>query len=425
MNGRTTQDMSQAIHRKDVERGSMAAMVIALLATTCFAQEEPANSAIASIQGGYDAQQVVVDVGFRATPDFATTWDFQLFIDADNDVTTGYARGFDLLVRGVGPLTSTVAVYHTTGGGGPAGWGPLAAKASAAMLDPQHLRISLPFGTSGLTQGAVRYTFEVYNGGVLIGTARDRSTEPSDGHVATDCNLNGVSDDRDIANGASLDCSGNGIPDECEPDCNSNAIADSCEIAKEPSLDCDQDGVLGSCESFARAQGSRYITIKPTDGAAPVALLIRGDPENGAVACVSRYVQRDGSLAATAHFATPNDWCKVHAIGGEILPGHTYRVYEVHGTSGTPSLSNETIVTMWQRGDTNRDGDVSFVDIARVVDGFIGAYSASLTLEMVDLISDNNTLCHPDRVVSFKDISEAVSAFAATEPTAVCPAPCR
>ncbi len=413
------------MHRKDAKHSSTIVTLIAMLAGICFAQEEPADSTIGSIRGSYDAQQVVVDIAFRVAPKFETTWDFQLFVDADNDVTTGYARGFDLLVRGVGPLTSAVKVYRTTGGGGPAGWGALAGQASARMLDSYHLRIKLPLGDRGLSQGAVRYTFEVYDGGVLIGTARDRSTEPGDGHVATDCNLNGVSDDRDIANGTSRDCSGNGIPDECEPDCNSNAIADSCEILKDPALDCDQDGVLGSCESFARSQGSRYISISPTDGAANLALLIRGDREDSTVACVSRYVQPDGSLAAKAHFATPQGWCKVSVRGVEILPGHTYRVYEDRGTPNRPSLTNETIVTMWRRGDTNRDGDVSFLDIARVVEGFVGAYSASLSLEMVDLISDNDAICHPDRIVSFKDIAEAVSAFVAEEPTAVCPTPCR
>ena len=34
--------------------------------------------------------------------------------------------------------------------------------------------------------------------------------------LAGDCNLNGTSDDRDIADGLAEDCNGNGIPDECE-----------------------------------------------------------------------------------------------------------------------------------------------------------------------------------------------------------------
>ena len=413
------------MHSKDGKHDPMVATLIALLAGTCFAQGGPADKIIGSIRSSKDARQVVVDVSFRVAPKFDTTWDFQLFVDADNDVNTGYARGFDLLVRGVGPLTPTVKVVRTTGGGGPAGWGGLVGQASAQMLNAHHLRIKLPFGSSGLTQGAMRYTFEVYDGGVLTGSERDHSTEPGNGKVVTDCNLNGVSDDRDIANGTSRDCSGNGIPDECEPDCNSNAIADSCEILKNPALDCDGDGVLGSCESFARSVGPRYITISPTHGAAPVALLIRGDAKNPAVACVSRYVQQDGSLGLAAHFAKPRDWCRVRVSGVEILPGHRYRIYEDHGTPNKPSLSNETIVTMWQRGDTNRDGDVSFVDIARVVEGFLGAYTANLSLEMVDLVSGNATICHPDRTVSFKDISEAVSAFVTAKPTRVCPAPCK
>jgi len=395
-----------------------------VIAGTGLAQEEPADSIIGTIVGSYDANRVVVDVGFRAVPKFDESWDYQLFIDADNDPTTGYARGFDVVVRGLGSLSTPAAVHRTTGGDGPAGWGAKVGEASAQLIDAYHLRITLPFGASGLTQGAVRYTFEVYELGSLTGTARDRSTESGDGYVDTDCNLNGVADDRDIANGTSRDCSGNGIPDECEPDCNGNTVADSCEIANNPALDCDGNGVLGPCEAFAQATGPRYITIKPTEGLAPVALLVRGDPEDSRVACVSRYVRADGTLSPTAHFATPGDWCKVNVRGPEILPGYSYRVFEDRGTIGHPLLTNETPVTTWRRGDTDYDGLVDFVDISRVVEGFLGVYGANLSLEMVDQVPDDETTCPPDGYASFKDISETVNAFLQAPPSAVCPTPC-
>ncbi len=47
-----------------------------------------------------------------------------------------------------------------------------------------------------------------------------------------DCNENGVDDATDIAEGRSLDCNGNGVPDECEPgfvDCDGNGLDDACQ----------------------------------------------------------------------------------------------------------------------------------------------------------------------------------------------------
>jgi hypothetical protein len=33
-------------------------------------------------------------------------------------------------------------------------------------------------------------------------------------------------------------CTGNGIPDECETDCNGNGVADACDLAAATSPDC-------------------------------------------------------------------------------------------------------------------------------------------------------------------------------------------
>ena len=70
-----------------------------------------------------------------------------------------------------------------------------------------------------------------------------------------DCNNNGVLDSVDIAMGTSEDCSGNGIPDECEPDCNGNEIPDTCDIAAGTSGDCDSDGVPDECETDCDSDG--------------------------------------------------------------------------------------------------------------------------------------------------------------------------
>ena len=63
-----------------------------------------------------------------------------------------------------------------------------------------------------------------------------------------DCNQNGTPDSDDIANGTSLDCNLNNIPDECEEDCNQNGIPDSCDIASGFALDCNQNGIPDWCD---------------------------------------------------------------------------------------------------------------------------------------------------------------------------------
>ena len=66
--------------------------------------------------------------------------------------------------------------------------------------------------------------------------------------VDSDCNSNGTSDACDIQDGTSEDCSGNGVPDDCEPDCNGNDVADSCDIMQGTSEDCNSNGVPDDCE---------------------------------------------------------------------------------------------------------------------------------------------------------------------------------
>ena len=70
-----------------------------------------------------------------------------------------------------------------------------------------------------------------------------------------DCNNNDVHDSEDIAAGTSVDCNGNGVPDECEPDCNDNNVVDDCDVdPNDPdgdgwvSPDCNENDVPDECE---------------------------------------------------------------------------------------------------------------------------------------------------------------------------------
>jgi predicted outer membrane repeat protein len=62
-----------------------------------------------------------------------------------------------------------------------------------------------------------------------------------------DCDENDIPDEDQIAQDPSIDCTGDGIIDECEPDCDDDGEADSCELAN-GSLDCNVNLVPDECE---------------------------------------------------------------------------------------------------------------------------------------------------------------------------------
>ena len=70
-----------------------------------------------------------------------------------------------------------------------------------------------------------------------------------------DCNGNTVADSCDIESGTSEDCTGNGVPDECEPDCNENTVPDSCDILVGTSDDCTGNGIPDECEPDCNGNG--------------------------------------------------------------------------------------------------------------------------------------------------------------------------
>jgi len=65
-----------------------------------------------------------------------------------------------------------------------------------------------------------------------------------------DCDDDGVPDGEQLAADPSLDCSGNGVLDACEPDCNATDAADSCDILTGVSVDCDGNGIPDECQAF-------------------------------------------------------------------------------------------------------------------------------------------------------------------------------
>ncbi len=66
-----------------------------------------------------------------------------------------------------------------------------------------------------------------------------------------DCNHNGTPDTEDVANGAT-DCDANNVPDECQPDCDENDQADACDDIGE---DCDGNGRMDECDADCNDNG--------------------------------------------------------------------------------------------------------------------------------------------------------------------------
>ncbi|MCH8880356.1 MAG: exo-alpha-sialidase [Planctomycetes bacterium] len=73
--------------------------------------------------------------------------------------------------------------------------------------------------------------------------------------TSEDCNENEVPDECEIANGDAVDCNDNGIPDECEADCNGNGQADECDVVEGSSGDCNSNNVPDECEVDCNANG--------------------------------------------------------------------------------------------------------------------------------------------------------------------------
>ncbi len=260
----------------------------------------------------------------------------------------------------------------------------------------------------------------------------------SDGNACTDdaCGADGVCSSVD--NTASCDdgdscstpdaCSGGvcvGGPPACSgfgcDDCNNNGRADECDINEGTSTDADGNGVPDECvidpEPTAFAEGPRYVAVTPAPITEPLALLVSGEPSDPAAACLSMYVQPDGTLGPDPVHQMPAAWGMVHVHDPAILPSTVYAVQsEIPGTGGTPFMSQPVIVATWAWGDVDNNGVVNFSDIALVVRGFQGDFSAA-SRETVDLDP-----CLPNGVIDFNDISETVRAFQGLDIT--CADPC-
>ncbi len=161
------------------------------------------------------------------------------------------------------------------------------------------------------------------------------------------------------------------------------------------------------------AEGSRYLAVTPRAGDTPVALKVVGGSAD--VACLTMYVQNDGSLGATPVFKTPggqDGWGTAHVFGIEIMPSNTYVVQtECDMGGGTMGVSTTVEDTTWLWGDTNNSGGlITILDATLILDGFRGLFTFA-TLYAIDLWGVSPTNCVPDQRIDIADVTRAIDAF--------------
>ncbi len=82
----------------------------------------------------------------------------------------------------------------------------------------------------------------------IVGDGIDAAGATFTDRCFADLNHNGRDDAQEIALGLASDCDHNGVPDDRDPDCNANGIVDRCEINAGWVHDCNSNGVPDQCE---------------------------------------------------------------------------------------------------------------------------------------------------------------------------------
>jgi len=166
------------------------------------------------------------------------------------------------------------------------------------------------------------------------------------------------------------------------------------------------------------AHGSKVIEVQPATNAADTGIVVTSDSPG--VECMTSYASADGELQQTPLYQSSAAWgSTVRLRGRRIMPSSTYFVQSACGSAGAPNLSASFEVTMALWADTDASNIADFVDIERVVAGFLGNFGPDLKMVDVDLVgrTDPNpalsrlVYCIPNDIIDFLDIAAAVDAF--------------
>lgn len=169
-----------------------------------------------------------------------------------------------------------------------------------------------------------------------------------------DCNNNGIADSTDIAEGTSVDCEPNDVPDECEPDCNENGVADPCDLSSGTSADCNLNSVPDECEPDCDGDGI-------PDDCEPIPDADFDGVDDCFDACPDN---------------TPPGWCLCPDVGeccfdtGFCLPDFPRDFCFELG--GTPECVSPPCRDGCMIGDANSDGDLDLADVGGLQNCFSG-----------------------------------------------------
>ncbi|MEK6677313.1 MAG: PQQ-dependent sugar dehydrogenase [Planctomycetota bacterium] len=209
------------------------------------------------------------------------------------------------------------------------------------------------------------------------------------------------------------------VPDECQapPDCDGDLTGDGSELENGTQVDLDHDGVPDQClapvcsDVTAAAIGSRYVEMSAAASTGRMALKIAGNGADPDVACMTRYVQADGTLGSTPVFKTPNAWGTVTVTGFDIRPDTSYFA----AAECLWGLSGDGKMLTWIRGDLDHSNTVDVDDLIGMLEGFAGNFF--FAFEAVSIGP-----CAPDALIDLDDLQELLAAFA--NEVDLCPDPC-
>lgn len=142
--------------------------------------------------------------------------------------------------------------------------------------------------------------------------------------------------------------------------------------------------------------GGRYLSVTPSPGELPIALLVRSPDFE----CLNRYVDADGRLVDTPVYQTPAEWALLRIGDIDIVPDTDYEI-----RSECTGLSLPVSGRTWRWGDVNDDDIVDLDDLLCVIAGFSGDFS-QCSLHSLDLRGDL-----PDGVIDLDDVLAVVDAF--------------
>ena len=176
-----------------------------------FALEFAAAGTIAEFSFDHSGSIETADITLEFTSDGGWTWagDVCIGLIAPDGSTVEYG-GYDVFFG------------YDSAGDFDSSWDASSSGSYTAVID---------FGGLALS-GDGTWTLQILNGYSASESCSWVGTFGGDGCddcPGTDCNDNGVEDADDIADGTSMDCDLNGVPDECQSDCDNDGTPDACD----------------------------------------------------------------------------------------------------------------------------------------------------------------------------------------------------